>query len=258
MKFIHLLISVLLVAFLASCGGSSNSPEPINSQSIVAENISLDHQLSSLLKTDSSVTLPGPQSSKISELENLVNKFAESQSDENWNAVSGAWTTVETNEIPRMMNDSLQSGILSKWIDLNIQLLKLTGEVRFGDALENILYKSNSPEFSVDQLKSVIYTHVDDKIYFNILGSSSFSYQHTTGGNVRLIQKTQYPAGNEMVLTSELSDVRYMDVFIRIPSWAKNPSVTHGNVKYVARPGEYCEIFRKWKNGDEIVVKLIN
>lgn len=258
MKFIHLLISVLFVAFLASCGGNSNSPERISSQSFVAENISLDHQLSALLKTDSSVTLSGPQSSKIYELENLVNKFAESQSGENLNAVSGAWTTVETNEIPRMMNDSLPSGILSKWIDLTIQLLKLTGEVRFGDALENILYKSNTPEFSVDQLKSVIYTHVDDKIYFNILGSSSFVYQHTTGGNVRFIQKTQYPAGNEMVLTSELSDVRYMDVFIRIPSWAKDPSVTHGNVKYVARPGEYCEIFRKWKNGDEIVVKLIN
>ena len=125
MKFIHLLISVLLVAFLASCGGNLDSPGLINSQSIVAENISLDHQLSSLLKTDSSVTLPGPQSSKISELENLVNKFAESQSDENWNAVSGAWTTIEANEIPRMMNDSLQSGSLSKWIDLTIRLLNL-------------------------------------------------------------------------------------------------------------------------------------
>lgn len=258
MKLIHLFSVLLISTFLVSCVGNSNSPELVNSQSIVAENISLDHQLSILLRTDSSVSLPGQQSSKITELENLVNKFAESQSDENWNAVSGTWSMINSNETLGMMGDSLQSGILSKWIDLNIQLLKLTGEVRFGDALENILYKSSSPEFSVDQLKSVIYTHVDDKIYFNILGSSSFSYQHTTGGNVRFVQKTQYPAGNEMVLSSELGDVRYMDVFIRIPTWAKNPTVTHGNVKYVARPGEYCEIFRKWKNGDGIVVKLIN
>jgi DUF1680 family protein len=49
-----------------------------------------------------------------------------------------------------------------------------------------------------------------------------------------------------------------MDVFIRIPSWAVNPTVTHGNVKYVAHPGEYCEVYRKWNNGDQIKVELKN
>lgn len=258
MKLIHLFPVLLISTFLVSCGGNSNSPELVNSQSIVAENISLDHQLSILLRTDSSVSLPGPQSSKITELENLVNKFAESQSDENWNAVSGTWSMINSKEIQELTTDSLLLGSITQWIDLNIKLVKLTDDVRFGDALENVLYQSKTPKISVDQLKSVIYTHVDDKIYFNIWGSSSFSYQHTTGGNVRFVQKTQYPAGNEMVITSELDDVRYMDVFIRIPAWAKNPTVIHGNVKYVARPGEYCEIFRKWKNGDEIVVKLNN
>lgn len=257
MKLSQLLSVLVLIAILISCGGHSNSPDLINSESFEAENVSLDHQIQHLLAADSIAT-KGQASEKITELEILVEKYAENPSDVAWKAVSEAWTQVNSKEIQEETTDSLLSGSLTQWIDLNIKLVKLTDDVRFGDALENILYQSKAPKISSAQLKSVIYTHVDDKIYLNILGSSAFSYRHTTGGIVHFVQKTDYPAGNEMVLSCELDDVRYIDVFIRIPSWAKNPTVTHGNVKYVARPGEYCEIYRKWKNGDEIVVKLNN
>jgi len=149
-------------------------------------------------------------------------------------------------------------GVAGKWAELNIMLLKLSGEVRFGDVIENLLYKEEMPVLTEKQLKSIIYTHIDDQIFINVLGGSSFDYQHTTGGNVRLTQTTRYPLGSEIILSCEVGDVRYMDVFIRIPEWAVNPTVTHGNVKYVARPGEYCEIYRKWRNGDEFSIKLKN
>ena len=136
--------------------------------------------------------------------------------------------------------------------------MKFSGEIRFADVLEKLLYESKSPVLSEKLLKSVIYTRIYDQVFVNIIGSSSISYQHTTGGTVKLIQQTDYPEGNEMILKCECSDLRFMDVFIRIPSWAVHPSVTHGNVKYVANPGEYCEISRKWENGDEIKVVLKN
>jgi DUF1680 family protein len=61
-----------------------------------------------------------------------------------------------------------------------------------------------------------------------------------------------------MTLTCETNDARYLDVYIRIPEWAVNPTVAHGNVKYVAHPGEYCQISRKWKDKDEFFIILKN
>jgi DUF1680 family protein len=61
-----------------------------------------------------------------------------------------------------------------------------------------------------------------------------------------------------MTLKCESNDVRYLDVFIRIPEWAINPTVSYGNVKYVAHSGEYCQVSRKWHDGDEFRIVLKN
>ena len=83
-------------------------------------------------------------------------------------------------------------------------------------------------------------------------------HHHTTGGTVKLTQRTDFPRSNIVTLTCETNDARYLDVFIRIPEWAVNPTVAHGNVKYVAHPGEYCQISRKWKDKDEFYIILKN
>lgn len=148
----------------------------VNSESFEAENVSLDHQIQHLLAADS-IAAKGQASEKFTELEMLVKRYAENPSDEAWKTVSEAWNHINSKEIQEITTDSLLSGSITKWIDLNIKLVKLIDDVRFGDALENILYQSKAPKISLAQLKSVIYTHVDDKIYLNILGSSAFSYR---------------------------------------------------------------------------------
>jgi DUF1680 family protein len=124
--------------------------------------------------------------------------------------------------------------------------------------MEKVLYDAEVPLLSADLLKSIIYTHIDDQIFVNIFGSSSLIHHHTTGGVIKLIQETSYPASNDITLKCETNDARFLNVFIRIPSWAVNPTVTHGNVKYVPHPGEYCQISRMWKDGDEIRILLKN
>ena len=155
------------------------------------------------------------------------------------------------------VSGSLPNTTILRWAELNANLLKFSGEAKFAKVLENILYTQNQPVLSEKLLKSVIYTHIFDQIFIHIPTTSSVSFQHTTGGNVKLIQQYD-PSKKEMMLKCECGDTRFLDLFIRIPSDAVKPTVTHGNVKYVAIPGEYCEISRKWKNGDEIRVSLKN
>ena len=264
MKLLRIFVVIGIAFFLLSCGNPKNGLSIINSESFPESNIALDNSVAQRLLADSAVNISGQNrlSKKLGEMISLAERLRENQSDSLWNEISASWYDFGKADLSILQTDSQanseMSTIAGKWAELNIQLLKLTGEVRFGDAIEDLLYKFPRLVLTERQLKSIIYTHVDDQIYINVFGSSSFNYNHTTGGNVRLIQQTDYPLGNEMILTCEVADVRYMDVFIRIPSWAVNPTVTHGNVKYVAHPGEYCEVYRKWNNGDQIKVELKN
>jgi len=201
----------------------------------------------------------------------LTGQIRQSVSDKLWPDLLQRWNEFNVNYFganPSLFpgNESAADsikGLLSakaaeKWAHLNVDLLKLSGEVRFGDALEVLLYGTKEFSFPENLLKSIIFTRIFDDVYINIIGSTSMEYQHTTGGTVRLIQETNYPQDAEMTLTCETNDVRFLNLFIRIPSWAVNPHVTYGNVKYVALPGEYCQISRKFKTGDEIRVALRN
>jgi len=264
MKIIRISAIIGIAVFLISCGNAKNRLNVINSESFPEKNIIIDQSVGQRLLLDSIANISEQNliSTKLDKMIRVAESLRKNQSDSVWNIISANWYDFGKGDVSILSVDSLSnseaSAMLSKWIDLNIILLKLSGEVKFGDAIEDLLYKYPRLVLTETQLKSIIYTHVDDQIYINIFGSSNFNYQHTTGGNVKFTQQTDYPLGNEMTLSCEVGDVRYMDVFIRIPSWAVNPTVTHGNVKYVAHPGEYCEIYRRWNDGDEIKVVLKN
>lgn len=272
MKFTLLLAPFLMILVFSSCLKDPNSLSAINSESFHEKQIELHLLLPKTTVKDSLLTFSQEPTLPLKELDEMLSMTAQirqSLSDSLWHKLTGKWTEFNTHYIgngrgPFSPNGSMTDSIhlkLSpeetlKWAQLNVDLVKLSGEVRFSDALELILYRENEVTLPEQLLKSVIFTHVFDKIYINIIGSSTMEYQHTTGGTVKLIQESNYPKTNEMTLMCECNDLRYMDVFIRIPLWAVNPTVTHGNVKYVALPGEYCQISKKWKTGDEIRVVL--
>ena len=45
-----------------------------------------------------------------------------------------------------------------------------------------------------------------------------------------------------------------MEIYIRIPEWAEGATVVMQNVKYIAPPGDYCEIAKSWINGDLVEI----
>jgi len=264
MKLSRILTVIGITLFLYSCTNHENGLNVINSGSFPERNITLDQSLSQRFVADSVVDVSGldQQSIKLDEMISLAERLKKMQSDSIWNILLANWYDLGKDGSSILWTDSLPdfevSAIASKWADLNITLLKLSGEVKFGDAVEDLLYQFPRLVLTEKQMKSIIYTRIDDQIYINIIGSSTLTHQHTTGGTIKLIQETNFPLSNEMILKCECSDVRYLDVFIRIPEWSVNPTVSHGNVKYVARPGEYCQISRKWKDGDEFNVVLKN
>ncbi len=260
MKHIQLIVISGIALFFAACGNQPYRLTVVNSVSFAEKQITIEGLFAQHLWTDS-LSHTQESTAVTQKLDEMISKSKElkiSNSDSSWIYILKVWDEFRTNQINLSADTSANSKLLlQKWAELNINLLKFSGEVRFGDELERLVYHK-IPVLSNEMLKSVIYTHIYDQIFINVIGSSSLTHYHTTGGTIKLIQKTTFPESNEMTLTCENEDVRYMDVFIRIPGWAIHPTVTHGNVKYVARPGEYCQISRKWKDGDEIRVMLKN
>lgn len=270
MRLNQLIAIAGIVWIFWSCGSGNNGLSVHNSQSFHDTQITLDSQLMPRLTADTveAVQDKNPLMQPIGDMILQTEKLKTNPSDSGWTALSTSWEDFRVKYVGadgilfRQNEDSSANSqnarLPEKWAELNKSLLKFSGEVRFGDALERLLYEPKVPVLSEKFLKSVIYTHLDDQIFVNLIGSSSLNHYHTTGGTIKLIQVTDFPEGNEITLKCECDDTRFLDVFIRIPSWAVNPTVTHGNVKYVARAGEYCEISRKWKNGDEFKIVLKN
>jgi hypothetical protein len=260
MKLTQLLAFSGFLLFMVACGTPKAGLQIIESKSFNVKQVSLGQSFVNkyLSEQDDSIPLPDFKNKNLAELVSLTEILKKTKSDSSWFLLKRKWQEFNQVAVSSLVDTSVNSNAgFQKWAELNIDLLKLTGEVQFADALDKQIFQSK-PFLTAHFLKSIIYTHKYDQIYVNLFVSSTLIHYHTTGGTIRLIQETDFPNSNEITLKCETDDVRYLDVFIRIPEWAVNPKVTHGNVKYVAHPGEYCQISRKWNDGDVIQILLKN
>ena len=75
-------------------------------------------------------------------------------------------------------------------------------------------------------------------------------------GEVTFRQETDYPKSGSVKLYFGMTERRYIELFIRIPSWAEGTHVNVKGVKYFADPGSYCKILKKWKEGDVVDIEF--
>jgi len=75
------------------------------------------------------------------------------------------------------------------------------------------------------------------------------------GKKVKIIQETDYPFKEEILLRIEAERSEKFPIELRIPAWCKNPSISVGWSKMKdIRPGSFYRIERKWKTGDKIKI----
>ncbi len=213
-------------------------------------------QLAALNGIDSSRLERGPLFvDRIKELQKQTEELKKDHQSVSIESLNNAWKEIQKGITVNF--DQLSDHDVMTWVVLNDSLLKYSGEQRFADELEKMVYNLPIPEVITEKMiKSFCYTRLYDRIYVNILGSSEVFYEHTTGGKVRVIQKTRYPFDGRITIQVITQDTRYLDLFIRIPVWAEQSSVTLRGVMYNTIPGNYTEIARKWKNGEAVEIVL--
>jgi DUF1680 family protein len=188
--------------------------------------------------------------------------------------------------------DICETCVTVTWEQVNLQLLRLTGESIFADQLERSVYnhllgaqkptgemwsyytplegrKPYSPSTTcclssgprgVALIPSfAVMASADGGIVVNLYnsGTASVALPH---GAVTLAQQTAYPLGGSVLLTvsPQRPGMRF-PVRLRIPGWCAHASSAVNGRAVPAkeiRPGAYLRIERAWNPGDRIKLKL--
>lgn len=192
-------------------------------------------------------------SSEMQQLKNFVSKYENRDKDFSVEKMEALWES-EKNKL-----DLAGFETVSAWIETTGFLLEITGKPLYAEALQQLSSEENAglslseTKLAGQLLARYIFTKNVDHVFVNLFVNSSVEYVHSLGGKVKITQELTGP--NSLLLKFSTTEKRYIEVNVLIPPNAENPSVIEKNVKYVATPGEYCLIARKWKEGDMVEVK---
>lgn len=177
------------------------------------------------------------------------------------------------------------------WIQLNRELLAITGDAKHADEIERSAYndllgaqasdgsnwcyysypngrrvfttywrccKSSGP-WALEELPAIVCGATQDSgIAVNLYGPGHSTLRTTSAGLVRIEQRTSYPFDGAVQLSINPERSARVALHVRIPSWAERTtlSVNGAPCTITAVPNTYAVIERKWRAGDVIALNF--
>ncbi len=177
------------------------------------------------------------------------------------------------------------------WIEVTQYLLELTGEAKYADAIERLLWNHLYAAQTVDgdcnryhtplngakpagyyhgpncctssghRLQSkvplLIYGAGEKGLYVNQFVASEAQLKLPSGNTVTIHQETGYPTSEKVVMHVTPRKRERFKVFVRIPAWCEDAALkVNGKVVSSVRAGTYVPVRRRWEKGDRIELTL--
>jgi DUF1680 family protein len=184
--------------------------------------------------------------------------------------------------------------VTATWIKFSQQLLRLTGEAKYADAIEQTFYNTLLGSMNHDGSDWAKYTPLagqrlegteqcgmglncctasgprglftfplttvmSAKEGFQVNFFATGKYTLTTPGKQKLemVQETDYPVTGRISLSLKLPKPEDLTLWLRIPAWSLKSSLTvNGEAVSGILPGQYAKIVRKWQSSDVVVLNL--
>ncbi|RYZ35317.1 MAG: hypothetical protein EOP49_33625, partial [Sphingobacteriales bacterium] len=192
------------------------------------------------------------------------------------------------------VNHYQETCVTVTWIKLSHQLLRLTGEAKYADAVEQSYYNALLGSMSADGAHWAKYTPLNghrmpgsgqcgmnlncceasgprglfnlpqhvvmksaDGLYVNYFIEGRYVLNTPSGRKLELVQETNYPESGKIDLLVNLVKAEDLLVYVRIPGWSKTNKVkVNGEEITGVVAGEYAVLKRNWKQGDKISLEL--
>jgi DUF1680 family protein len=174
------------------------------------------------------------------------------------------------------------------WIQLNKQLLHLTGEAKYAQEIETSTYNAllgaqfadgegwsyhtftngkkhlanyndccpSSGVMALEELSPMVYTRRAGGIACNLFTESDATITMENGNKVRIAQKTQYPFDGKIRMQISTVRAASFPLYIRIPEWANAAEIKLNgkSVTEVIKAGSYVTLNSNWNK--ESVVEI--
>jgi hypothetical protein len=174
-------------------------------------------------------------------------------------------------------------------------LIQFTGEAKYGDWMERLLYNGigaalpMSPDGrtfyysdyrlgggqkiyhtewrwpccagtypqAVADYHNIIYFKNDTGLYVNLFVPSEVTWKHH-GEEIRVIQETTYPESEATLLTVNPQHSTAFALGFRVPAWTRGVTVAVNGVQVDADcvPGQWATLRRTWNPGDKVAIRL--
>ncbi len=189
---------------------------------------------------------------------------------------------------------SQETCVTATWIKLSQQLLRLTGEAKYADAIEQTFYNALLGAMKLDGSDWAKYTPLfgqrlegteqcgmglnccvasgprglftfpltsvmsaKDGIRVNFFAKGTYTLETPGKQKVDIIQETDYPVTGKISVKVQLDKPENMSFLIRIPQWSKESALAINGEPYKSiTPGEYVKVQRLWKSGDLVDLNL--
>lgn len=177
------------------------------------------------------------------------------------------------------------------WLQITQYLLELTGDVKYADAMEKLLWNHVFAAQSIDGdtyryhtapngvkpegyfhgpdcctssghrmvalLPTFLYGKDEKGVFINQYGATTADVELSDERSMRLRQDTAYPEKSLVAITVEQAPEDISMIRLRIPSWCQSPSLKlNGKVCEGLVPGRYYKINRVWSVGDKLELNL--
>ena len=184
--------------------------------------------------------------------------------------------------------------VTATWIKLSQQLLRLTGDAKYGDAIEQTYYNALLGAMYKDGADWAKYSPLSGQrgegseqcgmglnccvasgprglftlpitavmsekggLSINFFVNGTYLVQTPEGQQIEVVQQTDYPVSGNIILKIITPINMNLNVRMRIPSWSQHSSLMVNNQTVEDPvPGRYAEISRKWGKGDIIKLTL--
>lgn len=203
-------------------------------------------------------------------------------------ASDGEWFSYTQNGAG-MIGESCVTAYLIRWLE---SLMRLEGDLRYGDIMERTIYNAllaaQDPEgrkiryftpftgpreyFDQDGFccpgnfrrimaelpQKVYYRSADGAVAVNLFTTSHATVELDKDVSVTLAQETDYPSSGHVVLRVTPSREAAFAVRLRIPRWCRNAAlrINGQDATALLRGTGPCEVRRAWKAGDVVTLDL--
>lgn len=183
--------------------------------------------------------------------------------------------------------------VTTTWMQMNLELLRLTGEARYAEELERSVYNALLAAQHPETAAICYFVPLEGRKEFGavshgIPGVSCCTSSITRGlallpaiawgrrgsgiavnlyvpgrvrlslpgGEVTLLSTTRYPEDGTVTLQVKTARPHRFPLSLRVPAWSRSFTAAVGGEPKAGVPGSYLEIERTWKDGDAVEVRI--